>query len=109
MGGRKNKYGYSEYRGRGGGRARMVLLFIIALLAVLLAARQEGKEGTALVVAPASLVYNWGEEIRAFAPQLSHCFITGGQEERREKLSHYREYDVVVTSYDLLKRDIENY
>ena len=38
MGGRKNKYGYSEYRGRGGGRARMVLLFIIALLAVLLAA-----------------------------------------------------------------------
>ena len=38
MGGRKNKYGYSEYRGRGGGRARTVLLFIIALLAVLLAA-----------------------------------------------------------------------
>lgn len=81
----------------------------IQVLAVLLAARLEGKEGTSLVVAPASLVYNWGEEIRAFTPQLSHCFITGGQEERREKLSHYREYDVVVTSYDLLKRDIENY
>ncbi len=38
MGGRKNSYGYSEYHGRGGGRARTVLLFIIALLAVLLAA-----------------------------------------------------------------------
>ena len=38
MGGRKNQYGYREYRGRGGGRARMVLLFIIALLAVLLVA-----------------------------------------------------------------------
>ena len=36
--GRKNHYGYQEYRGRGGGRGRMVLLFIIALLAVLLAA-----------------------------------------------------------------------
>ncbi len=36
--GRKNQYGYQEYRGRGGGRGRMVLLFIIALLAVLLAA-----------------------------------------------------------------------
>lgn len=35
--GRKNQYGYQEYRGRGGGRGRMVLLFIIALLAVLLA------------------------------------------------------------------------
>ena len=37
MGGRKTQYGYSEYHGRGGGRARTVLLFIIALLAVLLA------------------------------------------------------------------------
>ncbi len=36
--GRKNQSGYQEYRGRGGGRGRMVLLFIIALLAVLLAA-----------------------------------------------------------------------
>ena len=36
--GRKNQYGYQEYRGRGGGRGRMVLLFIIALLSVLLAA-----------------------------------------------------------------------
>lgn len=38
MGGRKNQYGYREYRGRGGGRVRTALLFIIALLAVLLAA-----------------------------------------------------------------------
>lgn len=37
MGGRKNHYGYHEYRGRGGGRGRAVLLFIIILLAVLLA------------------------------------------------------------------------
>lgn len=38
MGGRKNHYGYHEYRGRGGGQGRTALLFIIALLAVLLAA-----------------------------------------------------------------------
>ena len=38
MSGRRNSYGYSEYRGRGGGRTRTVLLFIIALLAVLLVA-----------------------------------------------------------------------
>lgn len=40
MSGRRNSYGYHEYRGRsrGGGGARAVLLFIIALLAVLLAA-----------------------------------------------------------------------
>ncbi len=38
MPGRRNQYGYHEYRGRGGGHGRTVLLFIIALLAVLLAA-----------------------------------------------------------------------
>ncbi len=37
MAGRKNRYGYSEYRGRSG-RGRPVLIFIIALLAVLLVA-----------------------------------------------------------------------
>lgn len=81
----------------------------LQVLALLLAAKQEGKEGTSLVVSPASLVYNWGEEISRYAPELSCVFITGSQEERREKLEGYRNYDVAVTSYDLLKRDIEYY
>jgi len=38
MGGRRNSYGYSQYHGRGANRSRTVLLFIIALLAILLAA-----------------------------------------------------------------------
>ena len=38
MGGRRNSYGYSQYHGRGAHRSRTVLLFIIALLAILLAA-----------------------------------------------------------------------
>ncbi len=61
------------------------------------------------MVAPASLVYNWGEEIKAYTPELSCCFITGTQEERRQKLEQYGNFDVIVTSYDLLKRDIEYY
>lgn len=35
---RENRFGYREYRGRSGGRIRTVLLFIIALLAVVLIA-----------------------------------------------------------------------
>ena len=78
-------------------------------IAVLLAKKQEGKAGTSLVVAPASLVYNWGEELRRFAPELSCGIITGTQEERAQKLEAFREFDVIVTSYDLLKRDIAYY
>ncbi|MCH5341258.1 MAG: SNF2 helicase associated domain-containing protein [Acetatifactor sp.] len=78
-------------------------------IAVLLALKQEGKKRTSLVVAPASLVYNWGEELRRFAPELSCEIIAGTQEERIQKLEAYGAFDVIVTSYDLLKRDIAEY
>lgn len=81
----------------------------LQVIAVLLAARQEGREGTSLVVAPASLVFNWAEEFERFAPQLSVSVITGSQEERQKKIDAYEEPDVLVTSYDLLKRDIHLY
>ncbi|MCM1027823.1 MAG: SNF2 helicase associated domain-containing protein [Roseburia sp.] len=78
-------------------------------ITVLLAAKQEGRIYTSLIVTPASLVYNWGEELNRFAPELTCCFITGDQAERAQKLENYRYYDVIVTSYDLLKRDIAGY
>lgn len=81
----------------------------LQVIAVLLAAKQEGREGVSLVVAPASLVFNWGEEISRFAPELKFVLVTGTQGERRSKLDAYRDADVLVTSYDLLKRDTELY
>ena len=78
-------------------------------IAVLLAAKREGRVLTSLIVTPASLVYNWGEELNRFAPELSCCFVVGDQAERAQKLENYQSYDVIVTSYDLLKRDIANY
>lgn len=81
----------------------------LQIIAVLLAAREEGKQGTALVVTPASLVFNWAEEFEKFAPELKVSLITGSQEDRQKKLEAYQEADVLVTSYDLLKRDIAFY
>lgn len=81
----------------------------LQVIAVILAAKEEGKEGTALVVTPASLVYNWDAEFEKFAPQLKVCLVTGNQEERQKKIEAYKEADVLVTSYDLLKRDIALY
>ena len=81
----------------------------LQVIAVLLAAREEDRGGTSLVVTPASLVFNWGEELARFAPKLAVSLITGTQEERQEKLAAWQEADVLVTSYDLLKRDIALY
>ena len=62
-----------------------------------------------LIIAPASLIYNWENEIRHFAPQLKAVAVAGTKNQRRDILSSYKEYDVLITSYDLLKRDIELY
>ncbi len=65
--------------------------------------------GPCLVVCPATLMYNWMEEFARFAPGLSVGLIAGLPREREEILEHYAEYDVLVTSYDLIKRDINKY
>jgi len=78
-------------------------------IAVLAAARTEGREGTSLVVAPASLVFNWGEELKRFAPELEVCLLTGTREDRKQKIEQYQSFDVLVTSYDLQKRDASFY
>lgn len=65
--------------------------------------------GTSLIVCPASLVYNWGEELKKFAPSLKTVLIAGTAAERVDLIRHIGEYDAAVTSYDLLKRDIDQY
>ena len=82
----------------------------LQVIAVLLAAKKEVTDSApSLVVCPASLVYNWTEELRRFAPELSVCMVVGTKTERNAVLSEYQRYDVLVTSYDLLKRDIDLY
>lgn len=62
-----------------------------------------------LIACPASLVYNWESEIERFAPELHTVVIAGGLEQRKELVVNSTEQDILITSYDLLKRDIENY
>ena len=81
----------------------------LQMISVLLAAKEENSLGTALVIAPASLVYNWQEEMKRFAPTLLVDTVTGNQAERKEKIENYKCWDVLITSYDLLKRDIAEY
>lgn len=81
----------------------------LQMITVLLDAKENGQDGTSLIVCPASLVYNWKEEFQKFAPELNVTMITGTQADRAELLAHASESDVLITSYDLLKRDIAEY
>ncbi len=64
-----------------------------------------------LIVCPASLVYNWCAEIERFAPGLRVCALAGQKEARADEIAQacHGGADVIVTSYDLLKRDIAEY
>ncbi|ETT41038.1 DEAD/DEAH box helicase [Paenibacillus sp. FSL K6-1122] len=62
-----------------------------------------------LVVAPASLTYNWANEFARFAPHLKVLIAAGQKEERANMLSGMDEADVIVTSYPLLRRDLDTY
>ena len=82
----------------------------VQAIAFILSERQENRTlPPALVVAPASLIYNWEAEIEKFAPGLRVLVIAGTKQERRELLSRTGRSDVVITSYPLLRRDMAEY
>lgn len=62
-----------------------------------------------LVVCPASLVFNWQMEFDKWAPDIKTVCVVGSPEDRGMIVNSYRKYDVLITSYDLLRRDIDNY
>lgn len=85
----------------------------IQIIALLLDEKRQGG-GRTLIVCPASLVYNWENEIARFAPELSVAAAAGSQGEREQlfkRLSAEKDggTDVIITSYDLLKRDLAFY
>lgn len=62
-----------------------------------------------LVVCPTSLIYNWDSEITKFSPNLKALVISGNKSLREELISSSTNYDVIITSYPLIRLDIEYY
>ena len=70
---------------------------------------KDNKNETSIVVCPSTLVLNWKAEVEKWCPSIKTLIIRGNSKERIEKIEKYKDYDLLITSYDLLKRDIENY
>lgn len=65
------------------------------------------QELPAIIVAPASLVYNWRNELRKFAPEIRSVIMDGSKSERVRALKDAKDADVLITSYPLLRMDID--
>lgn len=62
-----------------------------------------------IVVCPSSLTLNWENEIKKFTPDLTSIVIRGNSSERKRQIKSIPKYNIAITSYDLLKRDIDIY
>ncbi len=62
--------------------------------------------GPSLVVAPRSVVFNWMDETRKFAPKLRALeYVGGGRAALRKRFS---QHDLIVTTYGTLRRDVRH-
>ena len=77
---------------------------IAFLLSVLPEIREQKRP--ALIVTPSSLVYNWLNELKKFAPEIRALIVDGSKVERSVMLKDISWVDVIITSYPILRRDI---
>ena len=65
----------------------------------------ENTNKPSLVVTPSALIYNWLNEIRRFTPEARVLVVDGPKEEREKLAENMADYDFVITSYPMLRRD----
>jgi superfamily II DNA or RNA helicase len=80
----------------------------LQILAYLMDQRQALKGKRTLIVAPTSLIYNWGHEIEKFTKGLTYDIIVGSQEERKRLVENSQSM-IWITSYGSLRRDLHLY
>ncbi|WP_019413684.1 DEAD/DEAH box helicase [Paenisporosarcina sp. TG20] len=78
-------------------------------IAYILSEIEDNSSKPFLVVAPASLVYNWKNEFSKFAPDLHVDIAIGTVQERKEIQKRSETPDVYITSYHTLRQDLEWY
>jgi len=61
------------------------------------------RRGTTLIVVPRSLVFNWIQEAKRFAPQLTVLDHTGPARDRSS--ARFDQFDIVLTTYGTLRND----
>ncbi len=60
---------------------------------------------TSLIIVPASLIYNWENEIKRFAPGMKVISYKGNQ--RKKATSYFPDFDIILSSYHTIRQDID--
>jgi non-specific serine/threonine protein kinase len=76
----------------------------VQALALLLNEKQKQVARPSLIVSPTSVIFNWEHEVEKFTPQLRVLNYTGL--DRMKDPSEFDKYDIILTSYGIVVRDI---
>lgn len=76
----------------------------IQVIAFILSQKEKRGKQTNLIVVPASLVFNWQQEVAKFAPSLRVLTVYGS--DRAKVVDHFEQYEIILTSYGTLLADI---
>jgi SNF2 family DNA or RNA helicase len=60
---------------------------------------------TSIIIVPASLIYNWENEIKRFVPGMKVYSYKGNQ--RKKSTSYFQNFDIILSSYHTVRQDIE--
>ncbi len=102
----------SLYEARMGGilADEMGLGKTVQVIAALSAVKKKNGGKKSIIITPTSLIYHWLAELKRFDETLTVRLISGQREERRQAIESAGsdpEVDVILTSYPLLRRDID--
>ena len=82
---------------------------MLSIIAGYVEENSDSEKRASIVICPSSLTLNWQNESQKFTNKLKTLVIRGSAQGRKSQIEKMGEYDLVITSYDLLKRDIETY
>lgn len=79
----------------------------VQMITFLLSEKKLHKDFKCLIVCPTSILYNWERELNKFSPDFRVDVLYGNKNEREEKIKALKKKDVFITSYNVLKKDID--
>ncbi len=82
---------------------------MLSIIAGYIEENSDCEKRASIVICPSSLTLNWQNESQKFTNKLKTLVIRGSAQERKNQIKNIYKYDLIITSYDLLKRDIEIY
>ena len=67
--------------------------------------KEQGLQGPNLIIVPTSVLPNWEREAQKFVPDMKRLLIYGAR--RENKLKKIKDAELVMTTYALLRRDLD--